>query len=109
MDNKDRTILEKILKEIDFLQADIKGIDHETFMGSERIRRCVAMTLINIGELIHVLSKQTKDSAPDIPFREIKATRNIVAHHYGTLNFNVIWNTITESVPDLKAKIAALL
>jgi len=109
MDNKDKIILEKVLKEITFLQADTKDIARENFLNNERLKRSVAMTLINIGELIHILSAEFKKQNKDIPYEQIKATRNIVAHGYQSLNFNVIYNTVKISLPELKSKIELLL
>ena len=109
MVKKDKIALQKILKEIEFLETDTKGVTLETFISNERLKRSVSMTLINIGELIHILSKEFKESEKNIPFNEIQATRNIAAHGYHALNFIYIWNTVKIDIPELKIKIEKLL
>ena len=109
MDNRDKKVLQKILEEIDYLETVVSGIAYDTFMQDETLRRAVAMTLINIGELTRLLSETLKAKNPKIPFNEIMATRNIAAHGYKTLRFDDIWKTIKTDIPDLKKKIASII
>lgn len=55
-----------------------------------------------IGELVTVLSDEFKEEYKEIPWRDIKAMRNIVAHRYGTVDKEMLWNTVHEDVPELK-------
>ncbi|MDR1092907.1 MAG: DUF86 domain-containing protein [Clostridiales bacterium] len=109
MNNRDARALQKILDEIRYLETSAAGVSFDAFMGNETLRRAVAMTLINIGELARLLSEELKAGNPDIPFNEIIATRNIAAHGYKTLRFDDIWNTVATDIPDLKRKIASIL
>lgn len=107
--NRDTIVLEKMLEEIRILEESTKGINLNTFMLSEDKKRAAAMTLINIGELVRHLTKDFKKSAIDMPFDDIVGLRNIAAHGYKSLSFDMIWNTITNDIPDLKHKIKKLL
>ena len=109
MDNRDIQVLRKILEEIDFIKAAVGGIDFKSFNADEEKKRAVAMTLINVGELVRLLSEDLKKSARDIPFKEIMATRNIAAHGYYALNFNYVWDTVKTDIPELKEKISDIL
>jgi len=62
-----------------------------------------------IGEASNNISKELKDKYPDVPWREIKALRNIMAHEYFGLNFNTIWNVLTTKIPLLHKQIKDIL
>jgi uncharacterized protein with HEPN domain len=86
MKHRDSRVLEKILDEIEFLETATNGVTYEQFIDDEEKKRAVAMTLINIGETVRLLSDEFRDANPHIPYREITATRNVAAHGYQTLN-----------------------
>ena len=62
-----------------------------------------------IGEASNNISKELKDKYPNVPWREIKALRNIMAHEYFGLNFNTIWNVLTTKIPLLHKQIKDIL
>ena len=37
-----------------------------------------------------------------MPWREIKTMRNIAAHNYGEIDIDILWETATGDIPDLK-------
>ena len=80
--------------------------------------RCTAVTLytrtpapclLQIGELAGKLSEALIAANPDIPWRGIKAERNIIAHAYGDVDLEVTWNTMHEDIPMLKDKCTSIL
>jgi uncharacterized protein with HEPN domain len=105
----DIIILQKIIKEINFLETSTKNMEFQTFLTTEMTRRAAAMTLINIGELTRHLSEEFKNAAQDIPFKEISALRNVTAHRYEEVRFDYVWDTIKRDIPSLKTKIKSYL
>lgn len=67
------------------------------------------MCIIQIGELANRLSDETKESAPNIPWRAIKGMRNLHAHDYEKVDLEIVWNTLLEDVPVLKHSLENLL
>ena len=55
-----------------------------------------------IGELAGNLSDGFRAAHPDIPWREIKLMRNIVAHRYGTVDHTITWEVAENDIPALK-------
>ncbi len=45
---------------------------------------------------------------PDIPWRQIKGMRNIYAHDYDIIDNDIIWETITKEIPELKEKLQTI-
>jgi uncharacterized protein with HEPN domain len=109
IDIRDRQALKKILKEISFIKTAVNDFSFDDFINDEKTKRAVAMTLINIGELMRLLSDEFKKSMPDIPFKAIMTTRNVAAHGYEVLRFDDVWKTVTTSISELDDKIKKLL
>jgi len=86
-----------------------KDIPFNKFVNFEEKKLAVSMLLINIGELVRLLSEELKKAHPEIPFAEITATRNIAAHGYYSLDFKSVWKTIKDDIPVLKSQIENLL
>lgn len=67
------------------------------------------MCIIQIGELVGRLSEEFIESHGDIPWYAIKAMRNLHAHDYENVDLEIVWNSLTEEIPDLKIKLEAML
>lgn len=107
--NRDKILLQIIIREIGIIEDIIKELDEVAFMSSEVSQRAVVMTLINIGEKVKDLSSDLKLSNPSIPWKQISGIRDMAAHTYLKLNFSRIWETITVDLPELRAKIKAII
>lgn len=109
MTTRDRLICEKLISEISVASELIQGITLDGFMEDERTARAVAMTLINIGELVKNLTPGLKEAHPEIPWRAISGMRDITAHKYQTLRREDVFNTCTSDLPVFKRQLIALL
>ena len=56
------------------------------------------MCILQIGELVEKLSDDFRSKNSKMPWRDIKAMRNITAHNYG----EILWGTATSDIPLLK-------
>lgn len=64
--------------------------DYKAFISSNTYRNALSLCILQIGERVTVLSDEFKEAHPQIPWRDIKAMRNIVAHRYGTINQDML-------------------
>lgn len=78
------------------------GDSQELFQQDSIYRNAAAMCILQIGELTGNLSEEFKSDHADIPWRQIKALRNIVAHRYGTIDPDTTWEIMIEDIPKLK-------
>ncbi|MDO8734894.1 MAG: DUF86 domain-containing protein [Elusimicrobiota bacterium] len=69
----------------------------------------VERNFITIGEASNMIPKEFQEKYPDIPWRDMNDMRNIVAHEYYGVDYNIVWNTIKENIPALKIKIEEVL
>jgi len=109
MDKRDRIVLNKILNETNIISKLIAGYEYETFVNDEKTKRAVCMTLINIGEMVKLLSDGIRRSNPNIQWRSIAGLRDITAHGYQTLRMEDIWVTVSEDVSVLREQINELM
>lgn len=78
------------------------GNSYEAFCSNSVYRNAVAMCVLQIGELSNHLTEDFREStAEDIPWKQIRGLRNVVAHEYGNIDEESLWETITEDIPDL--------
>lgn len=107
--NRDEAYLRAILREISSIPGIMKGYTLEKFMKSEKTQKAVCMTLLNIGELVKVISDESKSENPVVPWKEIAGLRDITAHKYHSLNMERVWGTAKKDIPELKKQILNIL
>ena len=101
---RDNSILKHIIDYCDQINAAVErfGDDFEIFDNDQIYRNAVALCLLQIGELVGVLSDEFKESHSAIPWAQIKKLRNIVAHRYGSVDATIVWDVMKDDIPDLK-------
>jgi uncharacterized protein with HEPN domain len=62
-----------------------------------------------IGEAAGRVSTQVQDAHPEIPWRQIVGTRNRLVHGYDAVDHEILWKIVSDELPELVAKIHALL
>lgn len=62
-----------------------------------------------IGEAVRLLSDQTRQLRPEIPWNQIVGMRHILVHQYFGIDLNEIWNVIEKHLPALKSAVNDLI
>jgi uncharacterized protein with HEPN domain len=74
------------------------------------LRSAVERQFEIIGEALRQLEKTAPDLARELPeLQQAIAFRNILIHGYTAIDDRTVWRTIKESLPVLRAGLAALL
>lgn len=109
--SKDRNIIEYILKYCDEINNTINrfGKSYDIFKDDSVYQNACALCILQIGELAGHVSEDFKSNHQDIPWRNIRGMRNIVAHAYGSLSLSSTWETINEDIPILKTECEKIL
>ena len=74
-----------------------------------QLRRAVERSIHIIGEAAGRVSSTFKSQHPDIPWGRIVAQRNVIAHEYGDLKLDRLWEVATEGVPSLLRALEQIL
>ena len=103
MSSKDHNILRHIVDYCEQIQATRReyGNDRIRFLENATCHNAVCLCLMQIGELVSVLSDDFKNENPQIQWRDMKLLRNIVAHRYGEIDYDIIWEICENDIPDL--------
>ncbi|MDR3012650.1 MAG: DUF86 domain-containing protein [Chitinispirillales bacterium] len=103
LNNRDKNILERIIKYCDEINQTIAAFDNtlETLKSSVIYKNAVSMCVLQIGELTTHFSKDFLAINTQIPWAGIKKMRNIAAHHYGKFSMEILHGTIIERIPEL--------
>lgn len=62
-----------------------------------------------IGEAANNITSETKDKITTVNWKQIIGMRHILVHEYFGIRTNLIWQVITDEIPDLKSKIVAVI
>ena len=102
--DRDRNIVRHILKycdEVNTAHEDF-SCSKEKFMSSSTYRNAVTMPILQIGELANHLSDEFKQTYRQIPWNEMRGIRNLMAHQYHSVYFEIIWDTSRGDISALK-------
>ena len=106
---RDYTALKKITAEISNALDFMDNSTQEEFLSNELLKHAIAMTAINIGELVKNLSSEFRLAYRHIPWKDIAGFRDLAAHKYATLSMSDVYITVTKDFPALKADIEKIL
>lgn len=109
MTHRDIQLLKKIVSECDDIVRYSNDISRDEFMENDVYQKAMAMSLLNIGEHANVLTKEVWLIDEAIQWRKIVDLRNIVAHGYGELKMELVWNLALNEIPILKEQIESML
>ncbi|MCL1828066.1 MAG: DUF86 domain-containing protein [Oscillospiraceae bacterium] len=106
MNNKDRDtyILRKIIKYCTEADATIRlfGDSVEKLRTDGIYRNATAMCVLQIGELVGHLSEEIVGRYSEMPWKQIRAMRNIAAHGYEEFDIDILWQTLKADLPALR-------
>ena len=111
MDNikNDVYYVKKMLKDIGFIIEKTEGIDVDKLKENEVLCDSVLFRLIQISENSVKLSAVFRETHDDIPWQAIKGMRNKIVHDYGDVNFDIIYQTISDDIPEIFEKLKSIL
>lgn len=99
----------------DMLQAvkevEVMMDDHElaAFLENIILVRALERCIEIIGEAAKRVSPSFMHSHPQIPWSEIIGQRNILAHEYGQIDYEMLYKTAVNDIPELIALIENFL
>jgi Uncharacterized conserved protein len=103
-DNRNADILRHIIAYCNQIIEAISrfGEDYLIFANDSVYKNATALCVLQIGELTTRLTDEFKQIYSGMPWTQIKALRNVVAHNYGKIDDESLWETITSDIPKLK-------
>jgi uncharacterized protein with HEPN domain len=94
--------IEKILGEASLMSKDAMGSD-------PALRDATLYRFIVLGEAANRVSAMTRETFPQIPWRHAWTMRNVLAHAYDAVSWDIVWDTIQRDLPTLEAAVRTAL
>ena len=85
------------------------GMQYDIFESNSIYQNAVALCVLQIGELTTHFTENFKSTYSKVPWNQIKALRNIVAHNYGGIDKEILWETLVPDIPELKKYCTTIL
>lgn len=96
-------ILLDIMELIGRIERQVAGLTREQFLEDTDIQDATAYRILAIGEAAKGLSTEFRERYPVVPWRDILAMRNFLAHEYFVRESEIIWETVQVGLPQLAA------
>lgn len=92
------------------LQAFAAGRSRAQFLENRDLQLVVWKLSEIIGEALRQAELTEPSLSEQIPeLRDVVNTRNRITHGYNAVNFNLLWDIVTDDVEPLQSRLAALL
>ena len=92
-----------ILENLERIQDYVAGLDREAFGGDTLRRDAVERCLERICEAAFRLGEKAAELAPSQPWGDIRGLGNRLRHAYDRIDLDILWNTVRDRLPNLKA------
>ena len=92
-----------ILEGITKIEEFTSGMDLDAFRADPKTVAAVERKLLQIAEAATRMGDDAGAACPEIPWRDIRGMGNWLRHRYDRVDVEIVWNTVTENLPPLKA------
>ena len=86
-----------------------QGATFHEYATNKLIRSAVERQLEILGEASRRVSEGFKEAHPEVPWRQIVGLRNLLAHEYGDIQHERVWQIATKNIPALIVQLEPLL
>lgn len=101
-----------IVEAIERIDRYVSNMSEIEFMEDEKTQDAVIRNFEIIGEAAHNIERYHAafaDTHTDVPWSVMYTMRNRVSHGYFSVDFELIWKTIHQDLPDLHLQISKLM
>ena len=91
--------IEKIITDIEFCIRYLKNVAIEEFNNNEILTSAISFKFVQISENVKKLPQSIFIMYPNIPWMKISGLRNRIVHDYGSIQLDIIYNTVIQDLP----------
>ena len=104
-----RLRIQDILEAAQRINGHIQGLDFEVFASHRLLIEAIFFNLAIIGEAASHVPVEIQMRHPELPWDDMRSSRNIIIHEYFRVNLRIVWDTIAQDLPPLVPRLKAVL
>ncbi|MGE0127723.1 MAG: DUF86 domain-containing protein [Blastocatellales bacterium] len=104
-----REYLQHIHDEAEYLQNNSRGLDKAAFLADETLKRAFARSIEVIDEAVKQMPLSLREQYPQVPWRAIAGMRDRLIHSYFGVDYEIIWDVLTNHTPPLLQTVRNIL
>jgi uncharacterized protein with HEPN domain len=85
------------------------GQSYEQFIADPKTVDAVVRNLMTLGESVRWVPGPVQEAHPEIPWRTLRAVRNVVVHEYFGVDSRILWQTARGDLPPLVEKLETIV
>ncbi len=89
-----RTFLLHVLESIEIIEKHTQDMSRDEFMEDAKTQDAVLRRLEIIGEAVRNAPIDFRDKCPEIPWKAIAGTRDILIHEYFGVDLELVWEIV---------------
>ena len=101
--------LDDIKEAVGNIEKYTVGMSYEQFLVDKRTQDAVIRNFEIIGEATKNLPEDLKARYPLVEWKRVAGLRDIIAHGYYRVDYEVLWGIITDTLPGFKTEITKIL
>ena len=94
--------LTDILHAIESIERFVEGLEPESFKHDDKTSSAVIRKFEIIGEAAKNVPDEVQRQYPGIPWKEMAGMRDKLIHFYFGVDYDLVWSTIKNRLPQLK-------
>jgi len=98
-EERDHAYIWDMLQAANELMEMNRDVTYEVFPDDRKLMRATERSLEIIGEAARRLSDEFTDGHPEIHWHAMIGQRNIIAHEYGQIDYELLYRTVVDDIP----------
>jgi len=102
---EDSAVIQDIKEVINRITSYISQMEYEDFLQDYKTQDAVIRNIEILGEAAKLLSDETKEKYPNVPWKDIAGTRDKLIHDYFGVNIDIVWDIAKNEIPFLSTQL----
>ena len=104
-----KLFIEDIKESITQIDEFLGDMNFKDFVKDQKTSSAVVRKIEIIGEATKNVPKEIRQEYKELPWSDMARMRDKIIHSYFVVDYEVVWKTIKERLPEIKPKINAIL